>query len=489
MRRRTPQEPGAGWDDPYPVGRSGPSGRSGLGSRVLITSIVLLCLSLVTAVTVVVAPDSVVSLAGGAAATWRRGTPPAPPPPVLDVPAANAPAPSPDGLVRALGAALADPALGGHPAVSVIDVENGARLYERGSTQPVLPASTAKLITAVTVLAARGSSYRLTTRAVAGSSPGEVVLVGAGDPTLTAGPTGTYTAAARLDDLAAQVRKAMGGTAPTRVVIDGSLFTGSSTGPGWDPDIAVSAYASTITALMVDGARTSPVSPHGGAPRSTQPDLAAGQAFAAALGLPASAVTRGTAPAQASQLGAVQSPPMVRLVEEMLVESDNVIAECLARQVALAKGQPASFAGAAVAMRTVLGELGLAADADGLVDGSGLSRTNRLTPALLTQALTLAARAGQPQLGALFAGLPVAGYSGTLRDRYRRVGTGSTAAGMVRAKTGTLSGVSAIAGIVVDADGRTLAFAVIAEGVSGDATPSQEALDRVAAALAACGCR
>ncbi|MDT4987138.1 MAG: hypothetical protein QOI74_1232, partial [Micromonosporaceae bacterium] len=148
--------------------------------------------------------------------------------------------------------------------------------------------------------------------------------------------------------------------------------------------------------------------------------------------------------------------------------------------------------GAAAAIRTVLGELGLSVDPLVLADGSGLSRTDRVTPALLTDALLLAVRPGHPELRVLFSGLPVGGYSGTLRDRYREATTGGAAAGQVRAKTGSLSGLSAIAGIVVDADGRILVFAVIADAVpdaGGTPSPSQEALDRLAAGLASCGCR
>jgi D-alanyl-D-alanine carboxypeptidase/D-alanyl-D-alanine-endopeptidase (penicillin-binding protein 4) len=176
----------------------------------------------------------------------------------------------------------------------------------------------------------------------------------------------------------------------------------------------------------------------------------------------------------------------------MLVESDNVIAECLARQVALARNQPGTFAGAATAMRAVLAELGLPVDGLVLSDGSGLSRNNRVTPALLTDALLLAAKPDHPELHVLFSGMPVGGYSGTLRDRYHRAAGGATAAGQVRAKTGSLSGLNAIAGIVVDADGRALVFAVLASGALDGGpppTPAQEALDRIAAALAACGCR
>jgi len=187
-------------------------------------------------------------------------------------------------------------------------------------------------------------------------------------------------------------------------------------------------------------------------------------------------------------LAAVQSPPLLRLVEIMLSESDNVIAECLARQVAVARNEPASFDGAAHAMQAVLGDLGLTATEDGLVDGSGLSRTDRLTPSLLADVLALATHGDRPKLRPIFAGLPVAGYSGTLRDRYRSPTAGNTAAGMVRAKTGTLTGVSSLAGTVVDSDGRLLVFAAMADKVTSTGA-ARTALDRLATTLAGCGCR
>ncbi|WP_324278120.1 D-alanyl-D-alanine carboxypeptidase [Blastococcus brunescens] len=81
-------------------------------------------------------------------------------------------------------------------------------------------------------------------------------------------------------------------------------------------------------------------------------------------------------------------------------------------------------------------------------------------------------------------GLPVAGYDGTLLDR----GDAGAAPGTVRAKTGTLLGVHALAGTVVTTDGRLLSFAVLADG-SADELAAESALDDVAAALAGCGCR
>ncbi len=471
------------------------------GLLVTVACLVVAALAAVgAAVTVAVAPDYVGRYAGRYAGrltgapthTWHAGTPAAPAPPVLAAAGDAAPAPTTAGLAAKLGPLVSDSALGGHVNASVVDAATGQRLFDQSSGAATLPASTLKLLTAVAVLTARGTEYRLSTRAVAGANPGEVVLIGGGDPTLGAGEQRTFADGARLDQLAAQVRQALGGTAPTRVIVDTSLFGAAAAGPGWDSDIIPSGNVAAVTALMINGGRVSPVGPHGPSPRSERPDVAAGQAFAAALGVPASAVTAGTAPPNTAQLGQVQSPPMARLVELMLVESDNVIAECLARQVALARHQPGTFAGGASAVSAVLGELGLPVDKLVLTDGSGLSRTDRVTLALLTDALMLAVKPDHPELRVLFPGLPVGGYSGTLRDRYRKATTGASAAGQVRAKTGTLSGLSAIAGIVVDADGRTLVFAVIADEVTsggGNPSPSQEALDRVAAGLASCGCR
>ncbi|MQA25866.1 MAG: D-alanyl-D-alanine carboxypeptidase/D-alanyl-D-alanine-endopeptidase [Micromonosporaceae bacterium] len=409
--------------------------------------------------------------------------PPPPPRPVLAA-ATSGEAPTSDGIAAEIDALVRDSRVG-DLSVSVADVETGDQLYARDAGAPVIPASVTKLVTGVAVLAARGPTHRLTTRVLAGSEPGEVVLVGAGDPTLAVDKKGAYDDAARLDELAAEVRKQLGDVAPTRVLVDSSVFTGDSIGPGWPSDTANSGYAGHISGLMVNGGR---IHPQQRSPRSTQPDLAAGRRFAALLGLPADAVRAGAAADGAEELGAVESPPMLRLVEIMITRSDNVVAEALARQVALARQAEPSFAGGAEATIDVLGELGLPTDGIQLSDGSGLSRDNRLTTSLMTSLLALAAGDEHPALSGVFTGLAVAGYSGTLHDRF--VGdTTSAAAGLVRGKTGTLNGVSALTGVVVDADGRLLAFSLIANNAPGGLGAAEPLLDRVAARLAACGCR
>jgi D-alanyl-D-alanine carboxypeptidase/D-alanyl-D-alanine-endopeptidase (penicillin-binding protein 4) len=434
------------------------------------------------------------------------------PPPVLEAAQQGADGPTPAGVQAVLGKLIAGSGLGSHVNVSVVDVASGDSLFSAGPEVGTTPASTTKLVTAAAVLTTQGQVRRIATRVVLGSQPGEVVLIGGGDPTLAPNAGSTYPGVARLDQLAAKVKKALNGVAPKRVIIDGSLFTGPVTGPGWTNPVA-SGDVSKITALMSNGGRVNPEHHKlGGDRRVADPDLTAGQVFAKALGLPASAVSRGsapvdpaagptpsdaaTAPVDASsapaagpgaELARVESPPMLRLVEWMLQQSDNVIAEALARQVALAKGQPASFKGAADAVDAVVADLGLPADESDLHDGSGLSTNNRLTPTLLTDLLKLAASGTQPVLTGMFGGLPVAGWSGTLSDRF--AGPSQQAWGVIRAKTGTLDGIGALSGEVVTRDGRLLVFAILANAVPLDTNTTRAALDRIASALVSCGCR
>ncbi|QXG78008.1 D-alanyl-D-alanine carboxypeptidase/D-alanyl-D-alanine-endopeptidase [Modestobacter sp. L9-4] len=405
------------------------------------------------------------------------------PQPVLAELAGTAPVPDPGVLSATLAPLLAAPALGSGLSAQVVDVATGQVLLDRDAADPGTPASTNKLLTSLAVLTTLDPTDTIATTVVAGSTPGEVVLVGGGDPTLsTTAPSTDYPGAATVADLADQVRTALGGTPVTRVVVDGSLFTGPETAPAWGPGDAPSTYAAPVTAVAVDGARVRP----GRDPRSGRPAADAGAALAAALGAPGVPVAAGVAPAGARTLGRVESAPVSRLVEQALNASDNLLAEDLARQVALRRGLPAGFDGAAQAVTAALGEAGLDTTGVSLTDGSGLAADDRVPARLLVDVLRGAADGSIPGVGALLSGLPVAGYDGTLADRAAD-GTGAPAA--VRAKTGTLGGVNDLAGTVLTADGRLLAFAVLADGTTGGPVASEAALDRVAAALAGCGCR
>lgn len=462
-------------------------------------------------------------IAVGLVQPWRdTGAPAAlptrPPEPepvaVLSAASTTAPAPTAEGVRAAIDELVRGGGLGGSVSVAVVDAVTGEELYGHRTDQPTIPASTIKLVTASTLLATHGPAHQFATLAVAGAEPGEVVLVGGGDPTLAVDEDGFYPGAARLDRLAEQVREALGGTPVRQVTIDSSRFTGPVHGP-WTEDIPGSGFVGPITALMTDGGRVDPDPDVEQRPaqRWDEPDLAAGEAFAELLDAPGE-VVRGEAPASpdpapaaptptatastapagppppGSELGRVSSPPVQRLIEIMLASSDNVVAEALARQVAGSRGEPASFEGAGRAMAAVLDELGLPLGESVLADGSGLSRNNRLTASLLTDLLASAAAGAERLHAGVFAALPVAGWSGTLAERYRSPEPQTEpGAGYVRAKTGSLAGVDALAGLVSTADGRVLGFAVLADAVPVDQESARVALDRIAATLAGCGCR
>ena len=405
--------------------------------------------------------------------------------PVLAALAEDAPVPDPAVLTGELAPLLASPALGAGVSAQVVDVASGDVLLDQDAADPATPASTAKLLTAVAALTALDPSDTLETKVVAGAVPGEVVLVGGGDVTLSrTSPSQTYPGAPTVADLATQVVAALPAGAPvTRVVVDSSLFTGPLTASGWGPADAPSSYAAPVTATAVDGARVSP----GAQARSGQPGLDAGSALADALGARGATVVLGMAPERAETLATVQSAPIARLVEQMLSQSDNVLAEALARQVALAGGLPASFEGGAQAVTDALTDAGVDIGGVTLADASGLSREDRVPASVLASVVQGAADGSIEGASALLSGLPVAGYDGTLFDRGDA--DPATAPGTVRAKTGTLLGVHALAGTAVTADGRLLAFAVVADGATGSETAAEGVLDDIAATLASCGCR
>jgi D-alanyl-D-alanine carboxypeptidase/D-alanyl-D-alanine-endopeptidase (penicillin-binding protein 4) len=485
---------------------------SGRGSRTKWVVAALILVVMAGAVGVIVRPGPVDgwldALTGEPARTTPAPAPTTPEPtptPVLVAAEADGAVPDAAAVKAALDPLVNAKALGPTVNIQVLDVASDTILYERNPASATTPASTTKVLTAATVLAARGAAYRLETRVVAGSSPGEVVIIGGGDATLAVreGDEDLFPGAARLDDLAAQVKKTLGGVKPTRVLVDTSLFEGPETALGWsDDDVSPGGQVARIQSLMTNAGRIEPVhNEFGGDPRYTDPALSAGKLFAKMIGAPQT--RKGTAPGRAAdappsadpagpwtpgaELGKVQSPPLVQVVDWMLQQSDNVLAEVLGRQVALAAGKEASFAGAAEAMAGKLGELGLPSDQAKLYDASGLSNRNVITPALLVETLALAAGGSEPVLGNIFNGLPVAGWSGTLETRFATPSDNSTAQGVVRAKTGSLSGVNTLAGVLVTRERRVLAFAIMAKG-GADVLAARAAIDQVAARLVACGC-
>ncbi|MFF2145830.1 D-alanyl-D-alanine carboxypeptidase/D-alanyl-D-alanine-endopeptidase [Kitasatospora sp. NPDC058190] len=408
--------------------------------------------------------------------------------------------PTAQGLQQALAPALADKNLG-TVTIAVADAAGGQLLYGSGENTAATPASTTKLATTVAALSLIPGDTRLTTRVVRGADPGTVTLVGGGDPTLTAlpadqvqiggQPAGADTAPASLEALARQTATALkaAGTTTVKLDYDLSMYAGNPqhrTNPD-NHNIAL------VVPLMVDEAKVDPKSREDAPERVADPADAAAEAFARLLAAQGVTVEGRAKPAAAPAaadapvLGKVDSPTMARLVERTLTTSDNQLAEAIARQVALAVHQPASFEGAATAVTQELAKLGVPMTGVVLNDGSGLHTGNAIPPAVLVRLLALAASEQHPALRPVLTGLPVAGFTGTLDKRYGSGSGAADAAGLIRAKTGTLSNVNTLAGTVVDADGRLLVFAVMTR-TSALADTARAAMDRIAAHLAACGC-
>ncbi|MCX5255423.1 D-alanyl-D-alanine carboxypeptidase/D-alanyl-D-alanine-endopeptidase [Streptomyces canus] len=400
-------------------------------------------------------------------------------------------APTGKALATVLGPLLGNTALGTRHTAAVVDVATGKRLYGAGAGTALTPASTTKIATAVAALSALGAEHRLITRAALEADTKELVLVGGGDPTLTAraddGGTSRSSEAesgggwASLRELAEETATALKkrGIATVTLSYDKTLYAGSEIHP-----IGVNDNLAPVSALMVDEGRTDNTA-SGPAPRTTDPAGDATRKFARFLsdnGIRTTSPGPSKATGRSENLAEVHSPPLSALVERMLTNSDNDIAEALARQTAVADRQHADFAGGGKAIREQLKKLGLPLAGADFHDGSGLDRADRLTADLLTALLVKAADPAHPDLRPALTGLPVAGFTGTLTSRYT-----DGAAGVVRAKTGTLTGVNTLAGTVVDQDGRLLAFAFLTSDTT-DPGAAQSALDRTASALAACGC-
>ncbi|WP_370500070.1 D-alanyl-D-alanine carboxypeptidase/D-alanyl-D-alanine-endopeptidase [Mycolicibacterium sp. jd] len=391
--------------------------------------------------------------------------------------------PTPQGLTRALQAVLANPDLGRFTG-RITDARSGDQLWAQGAGVPMQPASTNKMLTAAAALLTLDREARLTTR-VLSASPGVVVLVGGGDPTLSAAPRNVdtwYRDAARIVDLADQIRRS--GVDVKSVQVDVSAYSGPSMAPGWDPLDIDGGDIAPMEAIMLDGGRTQPVTVE--SRRSRTPALDAGRALAVALRVDPAKVTVLPSAARGTEIASVQSPPLMQRLRDMMNFSDNVMAEAIGREVAAEVGRPQSFDGAARAVLSTLEDAGIDTAGARLLDSSGLSVDNRLTAETLDEVVQAAAGDSEPALRPLVDLLPIAGGSGTLSNRYLDTDDGRAAAGYLRAKTGSLTGTNSLAGIVTDESGRVLTFALL----SNDAGPTgRTALDAFAATLRSCGCR
>ena len=316
-----------------------------------------------------------------------------------------------------------------------------------------------------------------------------LTIVGGGDPTLVSQtpenwrgkPPGSEQPPS-IDQLADLAVTAIGQTTESFVVnFDASLFAEPQAHSTWPDTYVRTGEVAPAQGLTMDfGINDSEAV-------MKDPAKSAAQYFADALtsrGIPATLGERKLAGETATVLTSIKSATITDIVERMITTSNNTIAEFLAHHVGGASGSFTYDAGAsATAQALSAAQIDLTGVT--ILDGSGLSRSNQASAKSLVSALSYANSTDSAAWTNL-SGLPVAGISGTLVDRYD---IGEPGRGTVRAKTGTLAKVVALSGTLVDASGDLLIFTFMANDVPSSPKQGAAALDEVVKALAQCGCR
>jgi serine-type D-Ala-D-Ala carboxypeptidase/endopeptidase (penicillin-binding protein 4) len=342
------------------------------------------------------------------------------------------------------------------------DLTTGAELIAVRENTPRIPASVEKLFVTSAALLRLGPSGRLATQAVTdaevradGVLPGDLWLVGGGDPALDEAKLGRLADALR----AAGVRRISGG-----IVADDSAFDRRRGGPrtGWRPDRDMGGRLGAL--VLGRGFQSSPA-------------IHAARRFGVRLrtrGISTGRAARtGRAPSYTEELGAVASEPVAALSRRINVPSDNFTSEMLLKALGARFGSSGSTPAGAQVVRQTLDRFGVRPR---IADGSGLSRANRTTPRQVVRLLER--MEGQDVRASWRQSLAVPGRSGTVRRRMR----GTPAAGRCRVKTGTIRAVSTLAGVCTTAAGRTVGFAWLMNGVNPRGARAIQ--DRMTATLA-----
>ena len=399
---------------------------------------------------------------------------------LLPAPTSPAPEVDPADLERRMAAHAGLPVVEGGLAFSVVDAGTGQILASRDPDTALVPASTLKLLTAAAVLREYSGDEVLRTRASV--EDGVITLIGGGDMTLT--EERLRTLATEAASLATEQ-----GADEVTVALDDTFLVGGSN-EAWGNNGPAGGWVTPTASLALDEGW---LDEELYGPKSTTPARDAAERFAELLGEAGLTVTGEIAAAEAPQEAPtveVTSAPLEEIVRHTLLISDNTTAELLAHLVAHARGEDTTPAGAAAAVeaeiRELAAEIGVPEDALETLeihDGSGLSRQNRVPPALLSAVLAEVASGEVPTLEQILFDVPIAGLSGTLADRFDAAGT-DDAAGLVRGKTGYLGGAATLAGVTVLPDGRTVGYAIAVHGFDGaDAPAARAAVDAVAAEM------
>jgi serine-type D-Ala-D-Ala carboxypeptidase/endopeptidase (penicillin-binding protein 4) len=364
----------------------------------------------------------------------------------------------------------------------VVEADSGKVVCARAAKTPRILASNTKLFTTSTALAKFGPEYRIATRlftdgtiGLDGALRGSLYLEGGGDPALGVpsfydrygGGLGT-----NLLGLVGQLKGAGVTSVTGRLYADDTIFDRlrgvADSGYGTSP------YIGPLSGLSFDSGYRGAISQgFASDPATLAATKLAGALRAGGVSLRAG-VARASTPAGANLLGSVRSPTMSRLVEATDVYSNNFFAETLAKLLG------AHFGGAGTTSAGTAVVEGFArAHGSGIqaLDGSGLTRGNRASPA---QVVGLLEAIRAMPVGEDFIGdLALAGHEGTVADRMH-----STAAdGRCHTKTGTLTGVSALSGYCFNRDGKTMIFSILMNGV-GDLDLAHYEQDKIAGLVA-----
>ena len=385
-----------------------------------------------------------------------------------------------------------DELLGPTGARTCVAVYEGERpVLLRKPDQSLVPASTQKILIATAALAVLGPDFRYETRVLSDGEPrdgavGAVWLVGSGDPTLASPeyirwladrPRFQFHQATPLTALVDGLKAAGVTTVTGGVLGDESRYDRTRIVPSWKANYVIDNEAGPLGALLVNSGFT--VFESGLERRADDPAAHAASELsrlATAAGITVTGPARsGVAPVgETVTLATVRSAPLSEIVAGMLRESDNTAAELLVKELGVARRHDGSTPAGTQAVTDALTDAGLPTAGLRLGDGSGLEITNHASCALLAAALRIPDRGGAPELSPLLA---VAGRSGTLSLRL----AATPLEGKLRGKTGSLNGVTGLAGYL---DGRRgLSFAFLANGPLSDSA-GRLLQDRLVALLA-----
>jgi len=408
-------------------------------------------------------PSAIVQVPG----TGTIASTPSPTPTALPT-STPTPVAVPAGLAERLEAIIAPWA--GRPAAELelsvsIVLPNGA-VFEHEADATLFPASNQKLLTALGAYELLDGDHRFETSLLAdgpivdGTLDGDLVLVAGGDPTLT-----TEDLRALAAEMGALGVSVVGGD----LVIDATRFDDATIAPGWQ-DWQMPAHVGPLSAFVIDENRGRTDTAF-----VANPALANGERFAELLGAAGIAiqgdVVLGEAPPSGALLGVHRSEPLDVLITTMLYDSNNVVAEAIAREIGVVVAADGSTPAGVAAIENAARSLGL--DLDGTsADASGMSRGNLHSAGDWRRLLQLAPQ--QPWFDRFLAAMPRSGESGTMRDRY----ASPEAVGRVVAKTGTIIGGRSLSGYVLPADDRTaegngiddaIVFSIVVNGSASDA--------------------